>query len=67
MTSVLTYPAAGLSVLDGEAGDEAAVVDGDAEDDDEGGDTEPDGKVSWEVKTCRRDVYWDGLYMTVPY
>ena len=49
MTSVLTYPAASLSVLDGEAGDEAAVVDGDAEDDDEGGDTEPDGKVSWEV------------------
>ena len=57
MTSVLTYPAASLSVLDGEAGDEAAVVDGDAEDDDEGGDTEPDGKVSWEVETCSRDVY----------
>ena len=49
--SSFTYPAAGLAVLYGEAGNEATVVDGDAEDDDEGGNTETDGKVSWKVET----------------
>ena len=50
--NILTYPAAGLSVLNGKTWNESTVVNGNAKYDDDGGNSESNSKVSWKVKSC---------------